>query len=1176
VSVGTGSLVGRDRELAELRRGLKNALAGRGRLFMVAGDPGVGKTALADAIGAEAVTAGATVLWGRAWDGGGAPSYWPWLRILRRLASEREIGASLSALGPEATGRLTRLIPSLARAPEPFARPEDAAAAPAEDPGESDAARFQLFDAVTSLLRSAAARGPIVLILDDLHGADHPSLLLLGFLAVHVRDSPILVIGTYREADARLNPQLATTLGDIIRHGQRLPLRGLCEREVAEVVERVAGRRAPDRVVRAIHQATEGNPFFVDEVVRLLSAEGRLDDAGEVAGVRIPDGVRETIRHRLAPVPDSTLQLLYTAAVIGREFRIDTLQRVSGADPTELDEALGEAVGCGVIVERPATLGVYGFSHGLIREALYDDLGPQRRGLLHREVGLVLEELYAADPETRLAELAHHFFVAATAGELAKAIDYSVRAGKRAMKLVAYEQAADHFERALQASELQERADLPRRCDLLLALGSAQSRAGDSRAARETFLRAAGFARRLDSPDRLAKAALGYGAGMGGFEFGRVDEGLVALLGEAREALGEEDGPLLARVLGRQATELYFCDRTEERVALGEQAVAMARRIGDRATLASTLSARFLTLWGPENSFQRLQIASDVVALGEEARDRELVLRGHVWRIVSLMELGDWVGADIELAVHARLAEELRDPLHLWYVPLFHATRALLEGRLADAERFAGEAFAVGRRTQAQNAAQLYATQLFALRAEQGRLSEVEGSLEEFGRRYPAAPVWRAAAAFSLSVLGRTEDARRAFEAMTGGRVAEVPRDGEWLSTVALLVRTGARIGDARRTGELGELLAPYTERAVIAGRGAICLGPVSRFAGIAAATAGRVSEAVGLLEHALAMARRWGAEPMVAGIRLELAEVLERSGLGSADHGKRAVQLRAEGLEAAKRLKLVGLEDRWGPGAASGGEAAESGAGGGGGAGMGMGMGIVPSGPAVVAGAAASGLGPSAFYRRGDIWTIGIPGQQIQLRDAKGLTHVARLLAAPHVEFHALDLVGGACSGDRGGGAAAAAAAVGAGMEVRARGESDAGPVLDTQAKAAYRARVSELQEEIDEADAFNDLERAARAREELSFLARELAGAVGLHGRDRKTGSDAERARVNVTRAIRTALKRVSEHDAVLGRRLGTAIRTGTFCVYAPPPGEEPVWDLVGAGVSLTGTSVAPSGSR
>ncbi|HTN24770.1 MAG TPA: AAA family ATPase [Solirubrobacteraceae bacterium] len=1123
---GTGSLVGRERELAELRHGLDGALGGRGGLYMVAGDPGVGKTALADEIGAEAVARGAAVLWGRAWDGGGAPAYWPWLRIVRRLASERDIVPALHALGPEAAGRLTRLIPGLAPAPAPV----NGGGAP--DPPDSDAARFQLFDAITSLLRAAATQGPLVLILDDLHGADHPSLLLLGFLAVHLRDTPILVIGTYREAEARLDPQLAGSLGEIIRHGQRLPLRGLRERDVGAVVERVAGRRPPDRVLRAIHLATEGNPFFIDELVRLLSAEGTLDDAAQVATVRIPDGVRETIRHRLDPLPERTRMLLLTAAVIGREFRLDTLRRVCELGPAELDLALSEAVGSGVIVERPASLGVYAFSHGLIRETLYDDLGPQRRGLLHQAVGTALEELYIADPEPHVAELAHHFFVAATAGELAKAIDYSVRAGERAMSLAAYEEAADHYERALQAYGMQEHADVPRRCDLLLALGTAQSRAGSSRMARETFQRAAGLARRLEAPERLARAALGYGAGMGGFEFGRVDDGLLALLRDAREALGEQDGRLLARVIGRTATELYFSDRTGEREELGAQAVAMARRLGDPATLASTLSAQFITLWGPENATQRLQIATDIVALGEEVRDRELVLRGHVWRAVSLMELGDWVSADMELAVHARLARELRDPLHLWYIPLFQASRALLEGRLRDAERFAHEAFEVGRRTQAQNAAQLYAVQLLGLRTEQGRLEEVEQSLAEFGRRYPAAPVWRAAATFAQAMLDRSDEARRSFEALCAGGLAEIPRDAEWLATVVFLVRAGARLGDARRTGELGALLEPYADRAVIAGRAAICLGPVARYAGMAAATGGRIADAIGHLERALAMARRWGAEPTVAAIRLELADVLERA--GDPASAARAGELRREGLEAAQRLELGGLQG----GRARAPEPAAA-----------------PAAPA--APAAAGMLGPSAFYRRGDIWTIGPPGRQIQLRDAKGLTHIARLLAAPHVEFHALDLVAGPQA--RG---ADPSVAVAAGIEIRARGDGDAGPILDAQAKAAYRMRVEELQEVIDEAESFNDPERAATARAELVFVARELAGAVGLGGRDRKTGSDAERARVNVTRAIRTALKRISDHDASLAHRLGTEIKTGTFCVYVPDPGDTPVWDLSGPG--------------
>jgi len=1140
------TLVGRERELGELRHGVEGIFAGRGSLYMVAGEPGVGKTALADAAGAAAAAEGALVLWGRAWDGGGAPAFWPWLRILGRLAAERDVAALAAVLGPQAAGRLARLLPDLGIGSAPAEAgadlpaeaagiAADALAAAEPDPGELDAARFQLFDAVTSLLRAAATGGPLVIILDDLHGADHPSLLLLGFLALQLRDTPILVIGTYREAELRLDAQLAGTLGDITRHGRRLPLFGLPECDVGDFVELVAGRRPPAHVVRAIHDATEGNPFFIDEVVRLLNAEGRLDDASQVVGVRIPDGVRETIRHRLDPLPESTRILLLTAAVIGRNFRLGTLQRVCELEAPELDRALGEAVGTGVIVERPGSLGSYGFSHGLIRETLYDDIGPQRRAQLHRTVGLALEELYASDIEQHVAELAHHFFVAANAGELTKAIDYSVRAGERALELVAYEQACGHFERALQAYGLQERADVPRRCDLLLALGAARSRAGDARSARETLLRAAGLARKLRSPDRLARAALGYGAGLGGFEFGRVDETLVALLQEARDALGDGDatGPpdsaLLARVLGRLATELYYSDRMTERVELAEQAVAMARRLGDRAALGATLSARFLTLWGPENTEQRLRIASDVVALGEEVRDRELVLRGHVWRIVTLMELGDWVSADIELAVHARLADELRDPLHLWQVPLFRATRALLDGRLADAEDLAAEAFAVGRGTQAQNAAQLYAVQLFALRAEQGRLGEIDQSLEAFARRYPAAPVWRSAAAFALAARGRTEDARRAFEALCAGGLAGVPRDGEWLTTVCLLVGAGARIGDARRTGRLGDLLMPYLDRAVIAGRGAICLGPAARFAGIAAAAAGRTNEAVGHLEQALAMARRWGAEPVVASIALELAAVLD------ATAAPRAQQLREEGLATARRLEFGGLLERWASDAPPGAPAGDAQA---------------PLIPPVE-----HDDGTWAFYRRGDIWTIGPRGGQVQLRHAKGLSHVARLLGAPRVDFHALDLAAGPP-----GRGASSSEALATGMEVQPRGAGDAGPLLDRQAKLAYRARVSELQEEIDESEAFNDPERAARAREELAFVARELAGAVGLGGRDRKAGSDVERARVNVTRAIRTALKRIGEHDPGLGRGLDSAVRTGTFCVYDPAAGNEPAWDLSG----------------
>jgi hypothetical protein len=485
------------------------------------------------------------------------------------------------------------------------------------------------------------------------------------------------------------------------------------------------------------------------------------------------------------------------------------------------------------------------------------------------------------------------------------------------------------------------------------------------------------------------------------------------------------------------------------------------------------------------------------------------------------------------------LAGDLRDPLQLWQVPLYQASRALLDGRLREAQRYADEAFATGRGVQARNAAQLYAVQLFALRAEQGRLSEVEQSLERFAREYPAAPVWRAAAAFAHAALGRTDPARRALEALTANELAEVPRDGEWLSTVALLVRVAALLGDAERSAQLGELLATFGSRAIITGRGAWCQGPVSRFAAMAAAAAGARAEAIARYETALAAARRWGAEPTVAAIRIELADVLASG--GDAADAARAEQLREDGLKLARRLGLHGLlgeSDDPLDALADEITAAQP-------------VADVPEPEAPIS------QDPVAFYRRGDIWTIGPPGAEIQLRHMKGLTHIARLLAAPNVEIHALTLVGG--GQDRGSDDGRSAAADG--LEIRSEGTGDMGPVLDEQAKAAYRVRIDDLREEIEEADAFNDPERAERARDELEFILGQLAGAVGLGGRDRKTGSDAERARLNVTRAIRSALKRVSEHDPVLGRSLGDAIHTGTFCSYVPGP-DDPGWDLTGPG--------------
>jgi hypothetical protein len=1091
---------------------LRGAYSGDGNVVMVAGDPGVGKTALAHAMEAEATATGTLVVWAHAWEGEGAPAYWHWQSVVQRLAASLDIAPALGTLSQTQFRCLAYFAPVLGR---PSNAQTEFLPAPARahlDGEEPRAVRLELIGAITSLLCAVASDRPLVVILDDLDGADHASLLLLQSLATQMRDSQIFVIGTYCEAKARVDAQLAGTLSDIIRHGQRLPLRGLREHDVAEVVELVTGSRTSDTVTRAIHRATQGRPLLVEAAASLLRS-GDLDqrDAEQFTAKRVAAAPLETIHHRLEPLLGSTRALLCAAAVVGREFRLETLQRVCRLDAGAVGQALGDALDNGVIVEhsRGGESGGYGFSNGLIREVFYEELGPRIRGQLHRDIGLALEELYLSDTETHVVELAHHFFVGATAGEVRKAIEYSIRAGRRAVSLAAYDEAAAHFERALLTSTRWAPSDTAQCCDLLLELGSAQSRAGHTRSARDTFVRAASFARTIPSPDRLARAALGYGAGMGGFEFGCVDDDLVTMLEDARDALGDGDSPLLARVLARLATELYFSDRARERNDLAKTALTIAHRVGDRATTVSALGARFFTLCGPESSVERLQIASDAVALGEEVRDRKLILRGHFWRILSLMECGHWRDVDRELDLYGPLARELRDPLHLWHVPLFLAARALMHGHLDDAEHLSAKAFTVGRGAQAQNAAQLHAVQLFALRAEQGRLREVAPRLAEYGGKYPASPAWRAASAYALTMSGQTGRARLEFEALTANDLAAIPRDRDWLACVALLIRCGAQLGDAARCSELSHLLAPYADRAVTAGQGAICLGPASRFAGIAATTAGRRREATEYLVQALDTARRWRSDPLAAAIAVELDRA---SGLGyeTRDHddfGRHRLAPSNVDVQSAHAYRSVTYST------------------------------------------------DAEFRQTADVWTIRYRGNVIQLRHAKGLAHIARLLASPQVEFSALDLAVGHSARQ---GIGITELAIASSAEVQGHAGGGGIPLLDDQAKTAFRERIAELREELEQAESFNDPERAAQARAELAFVAGELAAAVGLGGRDRRPASDSERARVNVTRAIRTALKRIAAYDSDLGRSLNAAIRTGAFCVYEPAPGEQLTWHV------------------
>lgn len=900
-----GVFVGRQAELGVLQAALEDALAGRGRLAMLVGEPGIGKTRTAQEFLVHAERRGALGLWGRCHESPGAPPYWPWVQIIRGYVRAHESAQVRDAMGAGA--------PDIAAiAPEVRERLPDLPLPPRfEDPEQ---ARFRLFDAVASFLQRAAQDQPLALVLDNLHWADKASLLLLEFLAQDLGRARLLVIGTYRDVEVSRRHALSETLGELTRERpfQRVMLRGLGREDVGRFIEATTGIIPPLALVEAVHTQTEGNPLFLTEVIRLLAQEGELAPERVQQRQRIPlgipEGVRQVIGRRLNRLSPQCNQALSMASVFGREFALQEIHRLlpdTGED--RLLELLEAAVAARVIEELPQAMGRYQFTHALIRATLYDELPGTRRARLHRRIGEVIEDLCRANLEPYLAQLAHHFFEADGRDAAEKAAAYAANAGARALSLLAYEEAARHYERALQALERQRPVDPARRCQLLLALGEAQRKAGDVQDAMASFQRAADLARGLGSSEDLAQAALGFEETT--WRPGLPGHAAVQLLREALVALGEGDGRLKARALGSLARALAFTGAMDPAGAVEEQAVAMARRLGDPATLAATLKGRFFSRLRPENIAARLAAASELLQLGEEVGDQEAVLNAHAWRLFDLMELGDIAAVDRLLDVHTRLVEDLRQPFYLYVNKSFLAMRATFAGHFAAGERLAQEALAIGQRLRGQDALGLFGVQMFTLRREQGRLQEVASVVKSFVERHPAASTWRPGLALIYSELGLEREARAEFEPLAADDFADIPRDARWVMCLAYLAAVCAFLGDARRAATLYRVLTPHAGYNLLVGPTAVCFGAAARYLGLLAATMRRWEEAQRHFEAALAMNARMGAKPWLAHTQQAYAAVLLARGQ-TGDH-ERATALLDEALALSRELGMRALEAR-------------------------------------------------------------------------------------------------------------------------------------------------------------------------------------------------------------------------------------------------------------------------
>jgi len=1133
--------VGRERELRVLRAAVTDAINGRGRVVLVSGEPGVGKTSLAQEIGRNAEAAGMEGLWGRGWEGGGAAAYWPWIQIMRGYSRSRTADELHRVLGPTAPDIAEVISIVRERLPELAGTPQLG----------SEEDRFRFFDSFSRFVQRAAAERPLFLVLDDLHCIDAASHLLLQFVARELEGARLVIVGTYRDEEVQRSQSLSHTLGELSRGSpsQQLTLAGLDSQEIAQLIALTAGQAPRETLVAAIARHTEGNPFFVREVTHLLAATGRLDAAAMNAPLGVPAAVHGATGRRLERLSSDCNAALSIASVIGREFSFELLARTAELEPERVIELMDEAIAARVVTPDDIA-GSYRFGHSLIRETLYAQLPTVRRLRLHQQIGRVLETLYAAQlPDSVsserfpsrgeflwpragqvLSQLAYHCAEARALDDAGKAVKYGHQAAACAMADLAYEDAGVHCERTLEIVEATVPLDERVRCALLLTLSGAQTRTSDLRHVRATALRAVESARRVGDAELLARAALALPS-----IDGVVDEVGSGVLEEARQALGPGESALKARVLGRLGRALRWSSDGERGAALRLEAVEMARRGGDQRARADTL-VDYGNLGSPDGLETQFAVATEILQLGEATGNTLLIGRGLEIRANLLLLIGDLARSAEDHEAYERLRFEPRRAVN-WVA----AMRALLEGRFDDTERLAQEALLTADRAGSHNAPLAYAMQVYQLQKDRGQLRELVEAAKTFASQYSGMPGWRCSIAAVYAEMGSEPEARALFSELAARGFADLPRDGGWLAGLSLLTEVCAFLHDADRAAVLYDLLHPYAGLNVVVAHNVLCLGAVAHYLGVLATTFGRWPDAERHFQHALQVNARLQARPAMARTQHESAlMLLERAAPGDRSH---ALELLRRAIEVAEELGMKALLERAlalevKVTAHSSGEA----------------------NPIDLAATTAPGErpgqqrlrarddAPTIREREGDYWTLSHGGSTCRLKDIKGLQYLAHLLRHPGQEFHALDLMRRFSVGEQGWGEDGPPRATGS---AKLAG-------LDATAKAAYKRRLIDLRAELEEAEQFNDPGRREPLRLEIDSLTEQLASAVGLGGRDRDAASATERARSTVTQRIKSAVKRIGERAPVLADYLSSRVKTGTYCVYQPDPAHPIVWQL------------------
>jgi class 3 adenylate cyclase len=890
-SVPPLAYVGRVAERAALEEAMTLARSGQCQVMLLSGEPGIGKTRLASYAAHHAHAEGFAVCWGACTEELAVP-YEPWIGVCTQLVESAPDELLVSHVKRHG-GELARVARNLG---------ERVDGLPELQSSDPETERYLLFSAVVGLLEQVVQSAPVCLVLDDLHWADAQSLALLKHLLRALEQGSLQLIATFRDSDLGKEHPLSPVLADLrsLQGGQRITLHGLGADEVVEFVTAIGGHELDAHglaLAAQIAEETDGNPFFVGEMLRGLSESGALVFDRETSrwsvegsAIVLPVSVREVIERRVERLGQQAVEVLTLAAVIGRSFELELLSAIVAMDQSALLDELEEAVRAAVLAESSERIGRFRFVHALINQTLYDGLGPTRRAQMHQRVGEALEELYGQDPREHLAELALHWRLAAVSVDKAKAADYAMRAGRQALENLAPGEAVKLFSDAV---ELTGDSDSPSRCEALVGLGLAQLQAGEP-AHRETLLEASRIASELGDADLAARAALANSRGYASV-VGERDDERVAAIARATE-LDEPPNPVRrAQLLALQALEVSWDVDLARRRALVDEALALARGAGDVCALAAVLVRAWQAIWSPETLELRREFCSEAADCAATLGDPALAFWAQSQAVISFVEHGDLAQArNADGRAHA-IAEELGQPTLLWFDCFMRAARELVRGDLVAGERLAEQAFKLGQEAGEPDAVLIYGAQITFVRLYQGRGQEIIEMHRQAATAFEGVPSFRAGLASTLCWLELHDEARGILEQAASDRFEHVGDTATTLATLASYADVAFLASDPRAAAMLYERLEPFAEQ--VAFNAAYGLGHVRLWLGLLAAVLGEHQRADEHLQFACEFHRANDMPLWAARGQLGLAQALvARDDPATArDHAAHALELSRE-----------------------------------------------------------------------------------------------------------------------------------------------------------------------------------------------------------------------------------------------------------------------------------------